>query len=279
MPGKGLKVAVKFRNEIVGLMRFSYPSKGGFVKGGEDEAEEAQLARLYDPARLERRFTLFERLTLPSLLAQSDPEFRMVFLIGRSLPDLWRDRLAAAIAPLEGARLVALPTLPHYMAIKRAYAMATPETASHVTGFRLDDDDAIDRDHIARMRATVAALLPVAGLEAPLVTGSNRGFFLERKPEGNALFEVVEKTPIGLGLAMTTRVGVSENIFRRNHRFCGQYYNTYTDANTPAFIRTVHADNDSDPHASGKIERADWDSAAPLIAQHFPFDAAMLQRL
>ena len=72
---------------------------------------------------------------------------------------------------------------------------------------------------------------------------------------------------------------MGEVVFRRNHRFCGQYYNTYTDANTPAFIRTVHADNDSDPHASGKIERADWDSAAPLIAQHFPFDAAMLQRL
>lgn len=267
-----------FRNEIVGLMRFSYPSKGGFVKGeGEDEA--AQLARLFDPARLERRFALFERLTLPSLLAQSDADFRMVFLIGRSLPDLWRDRLAAAIAPLRGARIVTLTSMPHYMAIKRAFAIATPDGASHVTGFRLDDDDAIDRDHIGRMRAMVEALLPVAGLEAPLVTGCNRGFFLERRPEGNLLFEVTEKTPIGLGLAMTTRAGQGENIFRRNHRFCGQYYNTFTDANALAFIRTVHADNDSDPHASGRIEKIGWDVAAPLIAAHFPFAAADLRAL
>lgn len=267
-----------FRNEIVGLMRFSYPSKGGFVKGeGEDEA--AQLARLYDPARLERRFSLFERLTLPSLLAQSDRDFRMVFLIGRSLPDAWRDRLAAAIAPLPGGRIVALATMPHYMAIKRSFAIATPDAASHITGFRLDDDDAIDRDHVARMRAMVEALLPVAGRDVPLVTGCNRGFFLERKPGGNEIFEVTEKTPIGLGLAMTTPVGVSENIFRRNHRFCGQYYNTFTDATAPAFIRTVHADNDSDPHASGRIEKIGWDVAAPLIAAHFPFTVEDLRGL
>jgi len=271
-------MAQRFRNEIVGLMRFSYPSKGGFVKGeGEDEA--AQLARLYDPERLERRFSLFERLTLPALLAQSDRDFRMVFLIGRSLPDVWRDRLAAAIAPLPGGRIVALAPMPHYMAIKRSFAIATPVEASHITGFRLDDDDAIDRDHIGRMRGMVERLLPVSGLEVPLVTGCNRGFFLERKPDGNQLFEVTEKTPIGLGLAMTTPAGMSENIFRRNHRFCGQYYNTFTDANALAFIRTVHADNDSDPHASGRIEPMGWAEAAPLIAAHFPFAAEDLRRL
>ena len=100
---------------------------------GEGEDEAAQLARLYDPERLERRFSLFERLTLPALLAQSDRDFRMVFLIGRSLPDVWRDRLAAAIAPLPGGRIVALAPMPHYMAIKRAYKTLYRE------GLTLDD--------------------------------------------------------------------------------------------------------------------------------------------
>ncbi len=273
-----MRMAVKFRNQIIGLMRFSYPSKGGFVKSGEAEAE-VDTSRLYDPARLERRFHLFENLTMPSLLAQSDQDFRMVFLIGRDLPTSWRDRLNDAIGPLKGARVVALVSLPHYLAVRRAFAMAAPEKATHVTGFRLDDDDALDRDHIARMRATVEALAPVAGLETPLVTGSNRGFFLERKPEGNELYEVVEKSPIGLGLAMTTPAGSSENVFRRNHRFCAQFYSTYTDATQPAFIRTVHADNDSDPHASGRIERVDWAEAAPVLESRFPFTAEALRRL
>ena len=73
----------------------------------------------------------------------------------------------------------------HQAFADRIQAMAEQDSATHVTGFRLDDDDALDRDHIARMRRTVAALLPVAGMDAPLVTGSNRGYFLERKPGGN----------------------------------------------------------------------------------------------
>ena len=108
---------------------------------GDDPAFEA---RLYAPDRMERRFRMFEKLALPSLLAQTDDDFRMVFLIGRSLPDLWRDRLTDLIAPLRGARVVALPSMPHYKAIRRAFAMALPDTATHVTGFRLDDDDAMD---------------------------------------------------------------------------------------------------------------------------------------
>ncbi|WP_149140210.1 glycosyltransferase [Gemmobacter caeruleus] len=263
------------RPQIIGLMRFSYPSIGGFAQEAPDIA--ALEARLYDPARLERRFQLFEKLAMTALLAQSDGDFRMVFLIGRSLPAPWRDRLNDAIAPLKGARVAALAPMQHYLAIRKAFALATSEAASHVTGFRLDDDDALDIDHIARMRRVVAALLPVVGQEVPLVTGCNRGFFLERKAGGNEIYEVVEKTPIGLGLAMTTPRGVSENIFRRNHRFCGQFYNTFTDAEAPAFIRTVHADNDSDPHASGRIEKSRWEEVAPQLEAHFPFTADFLR--
>ena len=266
---------VKFRNQIIGLMRFSFPCKGGFAK--EEEDMDALEARLFDPDRLARRFDLFEKLTLPSIKAQSDGDFRMVFLIGKNLPPEWRDRLNDGIADLKGARVVSLQPMQHYLAIRKAYNLATPEAASHVTGFRLDDDDALDLDHIARMRRTVEAMLPAVGMEAPLVTGCNRGYFLERKPTGNEIYEVVEKNPIGLGLAMTTPRDVSENIFRRNHRFCSQFYNTFTEAVTPAFIRTVHTDNDSDPHASGKIEKTTWADVAPVLESHFPFTADFLK--
>lgn len=258
-------------------MRFSYPAIGGFAKTAD--TPEQIMARLHDPDRLQRRFHLFERLALPSLLAQQDRDFRMVFLTGRTLPRMWKDRLADQIAALPGARIVELDPLPHYLAIRKAFARALPDRATHVTGFRLDDDDALDRDHIARMRLTVAALLPAAGIDRPLVTGCNRGFFLELRADGNQIVEVVEKTPGAQGLAMTTPRDRQENIFRRNHRFSAQFYNTYTEAQTPAFIRTVHRDNDSDPHSSGLVTQTGWEAAAPLIATHFPFDAAHLQGL
>ena len=142
-----------FRNQIIGLMRFSYPSKGGFSPGEEDAAQAE--ARLYDPARLQRRFNLFEQLTLPSLLAQADGDFRMGFLIGKGLPKPWRTRLQDAVAPLRGAKIIALDQLPHYFATRKAFAQLVSDDATHVTGFRLDDDDAIDIQHIARMRRMV----------------------------------------------------------------------------------------------------------------------------
>ncbi|GGO39191.1 hypothetical protein GCM10010991_37660 [Gemmobacter aquaticus] len=266
-----------FRNQIIGLMRFSYPSKGGFSPG-EQEVAQAE-ARLYDPARLQRRFNLFEQLTLPSLLAQADGDFRMGFLIGRGLPKPWRTRLQDAVAPLRGAKVIALDQLPHYFATRKAFAQLVSDDATHVTGFRLDDDDAIDIQHIARMRRMVEHLLPLSGLDRPLVTGCNRGFFLELKPEGNLVYEVAEKQPIGLGLAMTTTREMPENIYRRNHRASAQFYNTYTDLGVPAFIRTVHGDNDSTPHASGAVERADWADVAAAIEANFPFKAEDLRVL
>lgn len=203
----------------------------------------------------------------------------MIFLVGESLPPQAIERLNDVVAPLKGARVIALPPLPHFQAMRRAFNLATPNAATHLTGFRLDDDDALDVDHIARMRATVHAVLPVAGLATPLVTGCHRGFFLKIRPQGHVLFEVIEKVPGAQGLAMTTPVRHGDNIFRRNHRLVTQFYNTYTDVTTPAYIRTIHDDNDSIPHASGLIDKADWAAASFPIASHFPFTAAQLQAL
>jgi len=265
-----------FRNQIVGLVRFSYPAQGGFAK--RPAASVSVEAQLYDPARLERRFHLFEHLTLPSLLAQTDPDFQTLFVIGIDLPEPARDRLQAAIAPLRGAVIVALEPMPHYGATQKAFAVLRDARASHVTSFRLDDDDALDCGFIARLRATVAALRPVAA-DRPLVIGANRGFFLRQAPGGNELFDVVEKLPLGIGLAMVVPQVSEENIFRRNHRLLPQFYSTFTDTETPAFIRSIHPDNDSEPHGSGVDHKMTEVQIAAAIAAHFPFTMAQLKSL
>lgn len=267
----------RFRNQIIGLIRFSYPAENGFSRTAPTPA--ALEAMLYAPERLELRFHLFSQLTLPSLLAQTDSEFTTVVLIGKSFPDAARQRLTTLLAPLQGAKIVALPPLPHYYATRRAFASATQGRATHLTGFRLDDDDAIDRDHIARMRQRSEGLLRLLGPDLPFVTGSNRGYFLERRPDDNRLVRVVEKAPLGIGLALTAPAGTGENIFRRNHRLAPQFYNAFTDAETPAFIRSVHADNDSDAHASGLAEPIGWGEANQLIERDFPFTTDALRRI
>ncbi|OIQ05290.1 MAG: hypothetical protein AUK60_10515 [Rhodobacteraceae bacterium CG2_30_10_405] len=265
-----------FTNQIVGLVRFSYPALNGFTRVPADLA--VLTAQLYDPARLARRFHLFEHLTLPSLLAQTDPDFQTLFVIGTDLPEPARDRLQAAIAPLAGGRIVALEPMLHYGATQKAFAVLRDARASHVTSFRLDDDDALDCGFIARLRATAAALLPVA-TDRPLVISANRGFFLRQAPGGNELIDVVEKLPLGVGLAMVVPQVSDENIFRRNHRLVPQYYNTFTDADTPAFIRSVHRDNDSQPTTSGISHQMTKAEIKTAIETHFPFTLAAIEAL
>lgn len=272
--GQGMRGS--FTNQIIGLVRFSYPALSGFTRVPSDLA--ALTAQLYDPARLARRFHLFEHLTLPSLLAQTDPDFQTLFVIGTDLPEPARDRLQAAIAPLAGARIVALEPMQHYPATQKAFAVLRDAGASHLTSFRLDDDDALDRRFIARLRATAAALLPIAA-GRPLVIGANRGFFLLQVPGGNELFDVVEKLPLGIGLAMVVPQVSDENIFRRNHRLLPQFYSTFTDTETPAFIRSIHPDNDSEPHGSGVDHKMNEDQIVAAIAAHFPFTTAQLKSL
>ena len=258
------------RNRISGLVRFSYPALSGFSRKPDDPA--ALVRQLYKPDRLAERFRLFESLTLPSVLAQEDTDFHLGVLVGDGFPVAARARLEALLEPLQGrARVVALPLMHHYPATQRALAQVTPQDATHLTSFRLDDDDAMDRGLVARLRRQSQQLLRLVGADQPFVVGHNRGFFLEIAPGANRVYDVVEKLPLGIGLALTAPASSGENIFARNHRLLPQFYTTFTEASTPAFIRTVHAGNDSEPHASGRSGQMEATAVAQAIEAGFPF--------
>jgi hypothetical protein len=270
-------MATGFINRIAGLIRFSYPGLSGFQR--KDDSLAALEARLYARARLERRFHFLEKLALPSLIAQTDRDFETLVLIGTSLPQWALDRLSAALSRLPGGRIVALPPLHHYPATQRAFDSLDDKPATHLTSFRLDDDDAMDRHHIARLRQSAEALASVVDLQTPFVIGHNKGLFLDLTGDRNTLTEVVEKLPLGIGLALTAPVGSRENIFRRNHRLVPQFFTTFTDAQTPAFIRTIHSDNDSSAHPSGVVRTPESAELDRILTAHFPFSNADLMAL
>lgn len=264
-------------NRVVGLVRFSYAGLSGFEKAPAEPA--ALAAQLYDPERLERRFRLFEALTLPSLLAQEDGGFETIILTGEGLPAPARERLEAGAARLRGARVVALPPMQHYPATQTAFGLAVRKGDGFLTSFRLDDDDAIDRGYIGRLRRWSAALIALRAPGAPLVIGCNRGFFLEISPGGNRIYDVAERLPLGIGLAMVAQAAGRENIFRRNHRLLPQFFTSFTEAETPAFIRTVHADNDSGAHVTGVKDTMGQEAIAAEVARRFPFTLDQLLAL
>ena len=253
--------------QFKGLVRFSYLSKDGFKvsKNGLGAVE----AMLYDPARLARRFDLFERFALQSLAHQTDKEFQCGILIGDSFPTDARNRLEDLLVGHNWAKIITLPPLMHYQSTLKAFdQLDTDQDATHCATFRLDDDDAMHIETIAKTRALAEGLLNLRSSKKPFVVGFNRGYFLNLE-DPFTLEEVTEKTPLGIGLSVIAPAHQRINVFRRNHRLVAQFFDCYTDVNTPMFVRTIHGENDSDTYQSGSAKAVDRKIAALQLRDGF----------
>lgn len=265
------------RLQVIVVIRFSYIAEAGFRINRL--SHDKMRATLYDPVRLARRFALFQALTLPSLLAQTDAAFTTVFLLGEDFPPQWRDRLQALIAPLHDARIVALPPYNNYKGTKLAIEACRAPAATHLATIRLDDDDALGRDCIAAQKALAPNVAGLGPADAPAVICFNNGLFLELSEQGNTLFGVIEKLPLGIGMAMVATADARPTIFSTDHRRVHTRWNCYTEALTPRFIRTVHRDNDSDALISGERPRYSEAEMDRILAANFPFTRAELLAL
>ncbi len=259
------RMAEHLKSQLKGLMRFSYLSENGFAKSMDDL--DAMRAMLYDPARLERRFRLFERLAFHTIALQDDTDFSCAVLIGECFPDKWRARLEDIMADFPPMQIVALPPMVHIQAVKSAFqALPDAPDATHTATFRLDDDDGLHRSATARIRAVADNALQVREDRKPFVIAFNRGLYFD--PQGDKMIsEWFERAPLGIGLTMVTPKGDAATVFRRNHRNLMEYYDCYTEVGRPMWIRSVHEDNDSTAMPQGRpgtmrprgINRLLWD--------------------
>ena len=265
------------RVQTMVVVRFSYVADAGFKLSSE--GLDGIRRTLYEPARLERRFRLFEALALPSLAAQSDPDFTLVVLVGEDFPTHARMRMERLIDPFQDAHLVALPPYNNYKGTKLAIEACRQDSATHLLTIRLDDDDALGRDCIAAHKVLAPAMAALGPIHAPAVVCFNNGLFLDLAAQGNSVFGVVEKQPISVGTGMITPAGARPTVFSTDHRRLHTRWNCYTEALTPRFIRTVHRDNDSAAHVSG--DRIDYTPTEldAVLAQNFPFTRDHLMSL
>lgn len=70
------------------ITRFSFFGKSGWKSNTSEDKE-----LLFKEDRLEQRMYLFENVTLPSLIAQTDSEFHHLVLSSSELPDLAKIKL------------------------------------------------------------------------------------------------------------------------------------------------------------------------------------------
>jgi hypothetical protein len=256
-------------NQIVGVCRFSYPATGGFKLS--DKGQDAVIDALYAPERLRRRFAYFEKICLPSLAAQTDTDFTFVVLIGDAMPLKWRRRLKALRATFPFLEICAAEPLGPLQATRRAFRIGAAEDVPFVTGFRLDDDDAVPCDYIERLRTTADRVLDAgwADAETLVAISFQSGFYWALDQPGLPLFRFSEARPVGQGSAMVMPYDSQQNIFRWNHAFLPAHVRCWTDPSPGMFLRTLHGGNDSARSVPAKAQRILPAEAATLLRERF----------
>lgn len=262
---------------IVGLVRFSVLTSTYYTERFDTPEETA--AHLFSPERMELRFHLFERLCLPSLLKQTDNDFTAIVLTAKAMPEHYLDRLKALLRPVPNIHCHPVGTGKHYRLVKRGYDRVPHDGVSHRALFRLDDDDAVDRDFIARTRRLATGLMTCQAPETPFVIAHNRGFYVRKDDNEPEVFDAVERAPLSVGTAIVAPVDNPVNPYRFNHRNLPQHLNTFTDISQPAFIRTIHDDNKSTPAQIGLTRTMTPERIEAELQAHFGTGIAELKRL
>lgn len=261
---------MSFNSQIIGVMRFSYPATEGFSVSQMPLAELE--AHLYEPQRLEKRFAYLETITLPSLAGQTDPDFRLVILSGDNLPLRFKKRLRDLAEKYPFVKCVFLPAMGALGAAKRAFRRGIRSGATHVTGFRIDDDDAVARDYIARTRKIADTVIGAGLADRPYVVAFSRGVYWDMNDPSAPFHDFREPQPLGLACAMITTSELETCVYRYNHRRLACFVPTYMEPEGVMFLRTLHQHNDSGrkipPHAVA-IETA---KARRLLAERFSLD-------
>jgi hypothetical protein len=230
------------RIQVLGLCRFSVPSLGAFQKRHDSIA--ARRAMLYASDRLAQRFVWFEHVTLPAIRAQTDPDFTFVVLLGEDFPEPWHGRMRALVADIPQVRLAYAAPADHREECARAVRAAVDPSADMVAEFRLDDDDAVAIDFVARVREEAPALSALFLRHGNAALDFTRGLVLADGPDGPVPVprRALYWTP---ALAVLTRPDAEERILDFPHHRLWTAMPTLTLHDDVMFLRGAHDMNDS----------------------------------
>lgn len=265
------------RVQMLGLCRFSYLGGRGFQVLHQTMLE--RRAFLYDPDRLARRWFWFEKVTLPGLLAQTDPDFTLVLMTGPDLPEPYLSRLRALTDSHPQFRLALIPPMEKHLEACLAATEPHIEPGADVVGhFRQDDDDAVAIDYIRDARRDFEVLQPFWQRRRRLSCDYARGLVLKATPAGISVEpRMIYNAVAGLTVYLPPDAGRS--VMHFPHWQIGLSMPGATMPGKVMFVRFLNHDNDSGAIGAGY----GWDAgAAPdwpkLLADRFRIDLPALER-
>ena len=266
---------------IVGMIRFSIVLReSNFFPPLSEQGYHARKARIFDRARLQRRFQLFEEICLPSLAAQTDPDFNMMLITSRDLPDWAHDRLMGLVRELPNVYVRAYRPLANIQRVfKRSVFEMLDPTAPITASFRLDDDDALASDYIARLRTHM-----VSDKVGKIVTFSH-GHQLALSDGALQVWDDTRECG-SAGLALVQRGGVKsipETVTIHclgGHRKVGQFAPVINDKSDAMYVQTANGVNVTGRRGGGGKDAISAKDLAAKLHPKFPhLDAKTLKRL
>lgn len=227
---------------IIGVCRFSYLGFGGFQVEHDSLADRA--AYLYAPDRMALRFKLFDSICLPTLRAQTDPDFSFLIVIGEDMPRALVDRLRAAVQDVPQIAIEAHAPGQHRQVINRAIEMHRPHDGQPSVQFRLDDDDGVSIHFVERLRRAAQQARSLLETHRTVAIDFNKGFVIAPQEDGLAVAPVQEPywSP---GLALMKRASAKPTILSFGHRQIWKRMATLTLPDDDMIVRGLHANNDS----------------------------------
>ncbi len=231
--------------QVIGLCRFSYPALGGFQTVHDSVA--AREAYLFHPDRIEERFATFEWLTLPSIRAQTDPDFTFLVVTGTGMPAALKARLHEMTRDTRQLRIMALPPQRHRPAMQSAIN-SVRDMSAPCAQFRLDDDDAVAVDFVAKLRARALEASDVIREYGSVAVDFNHGHLLKLDAAQLSTAPVARSL---LTAALGVAVGADEprSVMNFGHHKLPDYMPTWSFPDPDMFIRGIGGFNDSSDKA------------------------------
>ena len=256
---------------IAGICRFSYLATRGWKRTVAEDTE-ATAAALYAPERMVERFRIFEALCLPSILAQTDPDFDFILIVSFAMPQEWRARLDALVAPHDRLHVVTLKPRPMTeavtVALRRTLGRGQPEP---VVQFCLDDDDALSIHYVARLRAEASGVLASPmGERLPVAINQPRGITLGNQ---DGCFEARETFApfLALGLALITDGRIPTNVYVCPHLKTPTRILSMADPKPMTYLRGIHDHHDSQGILKGRTLLLEPERFRRHLENEFPF--------
>jgi len=263
--------------QVIGFCRFSYPAEGGFQV--EHTSVEDRIAYLYAPERIEERFRHFETICLPSLRAQTDPDFSFVILIGDAMPVRHIERLLALVEDFPQAAVLSRPPGPHRK-VCQDVINSVRDLTQPCLQFRHDDDDAISIHFVARLRAAAVDCQALRANNRLVGFDWNRGYVA--RPDAEGLSGEVQVTPFwGVAQAVAVQAGVRQSIMNFGHNKLMYFMPTITFTDEVMYLRGHNDHNDSRQKKHVKpvsLPRLDAEEEA-YVKRLFAIDADEVRRV